>query len=554
MSSLEPHLCNFLQNPCSLEHTASVVSAAVLCSRMNPTNPKKIREIIALPPVIEQNIERFMPMVTYRIKSWSRFYDREIFFDTRGGRAHEYYHVLIWSTDGTINDEKTAREMLKQDGLNALEKYRIACNHCLETEIRTLRSNLGTLKNTERYYPLLYYWECVIVDGAELTSYINKNILTRDFAYPVCTNDYFLNRLHLRERIIFLRESHLFEMPFKNWVNFLKKLTNEEFGNPRHFTIDLHIMQYLIRFWMHADFVVQVWIRIRDNYSNDKFSYLIEELLNCGKSQFESADFIPLAVEIFSLAPYRLQKAVFNEYLKQDWWDRYSNLTDIRLDVAILSTYHPDYKGYKFWSTKWFDLFKRYPTDCFVQFMNTCCEEERSEEFKRKILEMNDHEASNYCFTLLREMRFSEIDHFISIFASDPGRIMKTKQAFLRNNFSKWTEKFENGGSIFPPPNQLVDFIEGSFENIRSANEFKIEVLSSVNCLKSFYNFTGSDMFGWLKDAVSMCSCNDDDFKLYKNKFLQLGVEMAKASKCDIPDVFNDSGWMSFLKWCSDEC
>ncbi|XP_065220830.1 uncharacterized protein LOC135845894 isoform X2 [Planococcus citri] len=570
MSSLEP-LCNFRRNPCSLELTASVVSAAVLCRQaamMNPTNPpEKVQEIIALPPAIKQKIERFMPMVKEQIASWINFYDREIFFDKVGSRAHEYFHVLVWSDDGTINYEETAREMLKQDDLNAEDKYRIACNHCLKIEIRALRSNLKTelnLRKTERYHPLVYYWECVCKEGKTtgLSKYIIKKVFRDKHIYPVCAIDYFLNRLNLNKRINLLQERYLRIMPFKSWENFLMKLTNKELvslcddsiDDTLDFCLDLDMMLCLIRYWMHADFVMQVWMRIREAYEQISFHFLIRQLLVGKKFLFHSTDHVSLTVEIFNLAPNKLRHDAFESYILQEWWDRDLNLTDVRLDVAILSTIYPNYRLYKFWLMKWIHLFEKYPADCFVQFMNVCCEEEGSEKFKMEVMEMIDHKASEYCCTLLKEMRFPELDHFLSVFSSDPGRIMKTKHMILRVNFLKLRYWLGNDGLIFPPPSQLVDFIEGSFESIRSANEFKIEVLSSVNCFEACYKAAGSDIFDWLKDAVWMCSCNDDDFKRYKSMFLQLDVKLAKSSKCDIPDVFKDPGWMSFLKWCSDVC
>ncbi|XP_065220833.1 uncharacterized protein LOC135845894 isoform X4 [Planococcus citri] len=564
MSSLEP-LCNFRRNPCTLEHTASVVSAAVLCrlaAMMNPTNPpEKVQEIIALPPAIEQQIERFMPIVKAQIASWSNFYDRQIFFDKVGSRAHKYFHVLVWSTDGTINDEETAREMLKQDDLNAAEKYRIACNHCLKNEIQTLWSNLKrkiNLRNGERRYPLVYYWESVCRKGKTtgMTKYIINHVFNGEYKYPACATDYFLNRLNLDKRSSFLKERYLQNMPFRSWENFLTKLTNEQlvllfdgnkiwkFGN-------------LVRFWMHADFVLQVWMRIRGEYCNYEFGYLISDLLDADKSPFLSTEHIPLAVEIFNLAPYEKQRFVFDDYHMENWWGRDSNLTDVRLDVAILSAVDPDERRHDFWALQWTRLFEHYPADSFVQFMNVCCEETAggSEAFKMEVMEMYDDKASEYCSTLLKELRFSEIDQFLNFFSSDPIRIMKIKRMILRNNLSKlskWAKTFGKG-SAFPPPNQFVDFIEGSFESIRSAKEFKIEILSSLSFLKACYKVAGSDMFDWLKDAVWMCSCNDDDFKLYKRRFVQLSVELAKASECDIPKVFKDPGWKSFLEWCSDD-
>ncbi|XP_065211017.1 uncharacterized protein LOC135839065 isoform X3 [Planococcus citri] len=555
MSYLEP-LCNFRRNPCSLEHIALVVSTAVLCRQaamMNPANPREnFQEIIALSPAIEQKIDQFMALVKDEITRWNNFYDREIFFDRLCRRAEDYFHVLVWSDDVTINDEETAREMLKQDDLNAEEKYRIACNHCLENEIRTLKSNLKTESN-----PLVYYWERVCRN--EKTTISLKTLFYGDECiYPVCAVDYFLNRLTFEERISVLQHSYFMKSTFRSWENFLMKLSNEQlvslFDDTKNLNTELcYLFDYLMIFWMHADFVVQVWMRIRDEYSDDEFSGLIEEVVNSENTPFKLTEHISLAVKIFNLAPYQTQRTVFDYYIQEKWWDRDFNLTDVRLDVAILSTVDPNYRRYQFWAENWINLFEKYPADCFVQFMNVCCGEEGPEKFKKKVMDMDNDTASRYCSTLLSEMRLSEIDQFLNTFSSDTCRIMKTKQIILRKNAVEWSNFFpETVGFTFPSLNQIVDFIEGSFDNIRSANEFKIEVLSSVYFLKGCYESAGNDMFDWLKDAVWMCSCRDDDFKLYKNKFLQLGDELTKSS--GISNVFKDPGWLSFLEWCSDEC
>ncbi|XP_065211010.1 uncharacterized protein LOC135839065 isoform X2 [Planococcus citri] len=564
MSSLEP-LCNFRRNPRSLELIASVVSTAMLCRQaamMNPANPpKNFQDIIALPSAIKQKIDRFMPIVKEQIISWNNFYDREIFFDRLCRRAYHYFHVLVWSDDGTINEEETAREMLKQDDLNAVEKYRIACNHCLENEIRTLKSNLKTkieLRKVRGRYPLVYYWECICRN--EKTTISLENLFDEDECmYPVSAVDYFLNRLTSEERISALQHSYFMKSTFRSWENFLMKLSNEQLVSLFDDTEILYrepynIFDYLMRFWMHADFVEQVWMRVQDTYSDHQFSYLIKEVIKAENSMILLNEHISLAVEIFNLSPYEKQRTVFNNYMQEKWWDRHDfNLTDVRLDVTILSTVDPDYRRYQFWAENWINLFEKYPADCFVQFMNVCCGEEAPEKFKKKVMDMDNDTASRYCSTLLSEMRLSEIDQFLNTFSSDTCRIMKTKQIILRKNAVEWSNFFpETAGFTFPSLNQIVDFIEGSFDNIRSANEFKIEVLSSVCFLKGCYESAGNDMFDWLKDAVWMCSCRDDDFKLYKNKFLQLGDELTKSS--GISNVFKDPGWVSFLEWCSDEC
>ncbi|XP_065219373.1 uncharacterized protein LOC135844912 isoform X6 [Planococcus citri] len=604
MSSLEP-LCDFRRNPCTLEHIASVVSAAVLCRRaamMNPTNPpEKVQEIIALPPAIEQKIQRFMPIVKVQIAWWNNFYDREIFFDTPDiSRAEEYFHVLVWSDDGSINDEETARAMLKQDDLSTEKKYRIACNHCLETEIRKFWQILKTDKNLQkRDYLLVYYWECVSKSGHEtngLTKYIIKKLFNSEYFYPDCAVYYFLSRLISVRRIDYLPVCHQQIRSFRSWVNFLMKLSNEQlvelfnYSNSWQFVDnERDLFHYLMRFWMHADFVVQVWLRIRGEYSNSAFAGLIEEVFMCRNFPFRSTDYISLAEEIFNLAPYELRLAAHDDYLLCGWWNRNSYLTDVRFDVAILSTVDADDSLYVFWDATWLQLFQKYPADCFMQLLHVCLGGEIAEErFKTSVLKLHDYFSKEYCRFLFAEMRFSELDQFLNVFSSDICRIMRTKEMLLRRCLFDWPDYlyfFKSSRFIFPPPNQFVDFIEGSFESIRSANEFKIKILSSVHFLKACYKAAGNDMFDWLKDAVWMCSCNDDDFKLYKSKFLQLSVdELAKSSDLpdflqeqvdwlkkshedfsdvvvwtlfpklpDIPDISKDPGWTSFFEWCSNE-
>ncbi|XP_065219374.1 uncharacterized protein LOC135844912 isoform X7 [Planococcus citri] len=567
MSSSQPVGTNFPRNPCRLETTASVISAAVLYRRavtLNPTNPaEKVKDIVSLHPTIEKKIERFMPLVKEQITWWNDFYDREIFFDKPSSRAHEYFHVLVWSADGTINDEETAREMLKRDDLNAEEKYRIACNHCLQNEIKKLRSNLKTeidMGKAERY-ALLHYWESVRRKKRTtgFITYINTHILNGKYAYPVCAVDYFLDRLNFEKRVNYLGKAYLQKMTFKSWEKFLMKLTNQQFmslfcNNQKYFCsmyLDLHLMLYLMRFWTHADFVKQVWIRVGEDFHDTSFHHLMTEYIFCQLFPSHSADHVSLAVEILHLAPSYLQFATYNDYFFDKWWNRKSNLTEVGLDVAILSYANPNYKRDQFWPERWFDFFTKHPVDCFVQLMDAYCGKEGSEEFKKKVMEMNDDKASEYCYTLLREMRFAELDNFLGIFSSDKDSIMKTKQIILRKNLIERADWFEKDDVIIPASSQLVDFIERSFENIRLANEFKTEVLSSVNCLNARYKVAGNDVFSWLKESVWLRNYNDDDFKLYKNKFLQLDVELAKSS--EIADVFKDPGWKSFLEWCSGE-
>ncbi|XP_065217979.1 uncharacterized protein LOC135843869 [Planococcus citri] len=490
---LEP-LCNFRRNPSSLAHLASIVSAAMLTrpvTTINPTKPPvKLRNIVELPLTIERKIDHFTKLVKQQISSWCRFYDENVFFDRSCDPARGYFDVLVWSDDGTVNYEETAREMLKQDNLSAEEKYRIACNHCLKNVIRKLRLNLKTEVNMVRAkhnYPLVYYWEYLCRNGktiAGLSKHILNMVVFSGKFYPACAVDYFLHRLNLEKRSDFFH-SRYEVLPFKSLEKFLMRFSNEELlPLMTGARVCGFMKEVMVKYWMHADFLLQVWIRIQDIFSEFYFRALMKTFVLIEVTMpVDSIEHASLAVEIFNHSPFEYRLAVFKDYIDNNWWTHYVSSMDVRLDIAVLST-SPE--RYEFWIENWSEIFFEYPADCFEQFMKVCCKNQEGgcEEFKVKV--MNNSSLNLFLCVLLEKMQISKLNDFFNVFSSDSARIMRTKQNMLRYYFLEDTYTYERKLLDFPhlpQSNELIDFIEGSFENDPVARDLKRQVLeSATNC------------------------------------------------------------------------
>ncbi|XP_065225278.1 uncharacterized protein LOC135849056 [Planococcus citri] len=175
---------------------------------------QKVRGLIdsiSVPNSVAEYIKSIVDRQRYRIDDWVTYHHRTIFF-SNGQDKHLYYHVrhFAWYSDGTINHEQTARNLLSSLRLSHLEKYKFLCMYCLKDEIEEIMPLL-MLDDVKEYvhfasHPLIYYWNCYYrneLDKIPVTG--NVSLDSYMLQYSVVDNwpakRYFFDRLNPDERV-----------------------------------------------------------------------------------------------------------------------------------------------------------------------------------------------------------------------------------------------------------------------------------------------------------------------------------------------------------------
>ncbi|WP_064643735.1 hypothetical protein [Orientia tsutsugamushi] len=118
-----------------------------------------------LPESITQQLVSINKFIGTELYKWIKYHDKDILYNDKSEYlAINYICNIEWTPRGTINYLQTARNILARDdnGLSNDQKYRLACNYCLEDSITNYaqKVNLASyLQNISIYsQPMVYFW------------------------------------------------------------------------------------------------------------------------------------------------------------------------------------------------------------------------------------------------------------------------------------------------------------------------------------------------------------------------------------------------------------
>ncbi|XP_065225303.1 uncharacterized protein LOC135849071 [Planococcus citri] len=170
----------------------------------------ELSDKLPVPNSVANNIKQIVSTVGDRVVEWVSYHRRTVFFGA-GDVDHLYYHVsyFAWYSDGTINNEQTARNLLSSLRLSFVEKYRLLCTYCLKDEIEEMAPQL--LKNNVQEiveftsYPLIYYWDRYFRNQLHIVPTRNTSLDSSMFRHAAVDNwpakKYFFDRLSSEEKI-----------------------------------------------------------------------------------------------------------------------------------------------------------------------------------------------------------------------------------------------------------------------------------------------------------------------------------------------------------------
>ncbi|XP_065225291.1 uncharacterized protein LOC135849065 [Planococcus citri] len=171
----------------------------------------KLADKLPIPNSVAKYIEKVIGTMGDRVDEWVSYHNRTVFFEADKA-DHLYYHVpyFAWYSDGTIDNEQTARNLLSSLRLSFVEKYKLLCTYCLKDEMEEMIPQL--LSNNVREvvaftsYPLIYYWDRYFRNQLS-TIPVPRNTSIDSFMFRHTAVDnwpakkYFFNRLSSEEKI-----------------------------------------------------------------------------------------------------------------------------------------------------------------------------------------------------------------------------------------------------------------------------------------------------------------------------------------------------------------
>ncbi|GBN27101.1 hypothetical protein AVEN_104739-1 [Araneus ventricosus] len=136
----------------------------LLCNRAK-------ERLLVIPMSLRKGILEAVERVEREIMEWIQQHERKV-------PRHYYYGkcTFFWRSDGTINREKTAQEIVHNQNVDIGARFEIACMYCLVKSIQTLWAVLeanGETESYERPYhksycnAMVHFWVRWLREGAQ---------------------------------------------------------------------------------------------------------------------------------------------------------------------------------------------------------------------------------------------------------------------------------------------------------------------------------------------------------------------------------------------------
>ncbi|VVC27413.1 PD-(D/E)XK nuclease superfamily 9 [Cinara cedri] len=119
---------------------------------------QEIVKTLELPQTLKAELSGISTQIGLEILRWAQYYGQYYC-------ESAFFNNIGWTPQGAIDAEKTARNLLSDESLSVLKRYKIACTYCFEDIIHDLWKQLGKeerhlkkMKKSRLYEGLVLFW------------------------------------------------------------------------------------------------------------------------------------------------------------------------------------------------------------------------------------------------------------------------------------------------------------------------------------------------------------------------------------------------------------
>lgn len=345
-----------------------------------------------------------------------------------------FVHCLdnfVWYTDGTLCHEETAKNLIKSSKLDDFDKFSVACEYCMEAEIRRLWPWVQ-LDNRIREirYPqqdMLYYWKYNLKNKLYKVPARETIIETKPF-HNALSLEYFWQFLNPDERVLKISQM-ISNTPecVPALLCILPKLKDEEL-NELILTKGSDLMMSVIETMCRPLYIFQVWSLMKDIISCDQFYTIFllifkHECEICASTNF-NYEFYYEFERIWTSAPDRLKQHALTALVSDasTFFQFYRKFTPKKLarPMNFLTFVLKDapYEQRKLiWQDGWRDLIYGVNPRYLKKLMEVCLDENDIVKFKESEF-MYFLNLKDYCMLLLANSCVNELEIFLDFCAS----------------------------------------------------------------------------------------------------------------------------------------
>ncbi|XP_065219371.1 uncharacterized protein LOC135844912 isoform X4 [Planococcus citri] len=397
-------------------------------------------------------------------------------FNERRFVTSDFLAKYIWNLDGEIDYVKTAEKLIRDTYLSEEEKFKMACEYCMEDEIDDMYETYDCLDVddcteiedfSENNYVL--YWdrmrEGFDVEMPEDDDRSFELFMLESFASNKSALRYFFCQLEDEERQEFAN-GRMLTLPMRIVKHIIPLYT--ELEQRDLFVKNVAQMMQNIAGEMSVEQSLQFWNFIKPTLRGKQYIQMLSAIFRCTQYAFDSDSngLAEYTMEIWKTSPSHLKQFLFREQndsfvLKWNKWynetrgDNYRLRNDAML-LQILSDGDVEYRS-RFWLKEWTNLIIGVRPPALITLLEICLPDPQAspqtrEEFKKQIIESDRMEA--YLDKLFEVGFIIEINQFLEILLSEPSQRTDYKKK-MRPDIVRLPQKFVRGWET--PSDEQID-------------------------------------------------------------------------------------------------
>ncbi|XP_065219368.1 uncharacterized protein LOC135844912 isoform X1 [Planococcus citri] len=398
----------------------------------------------------------------------------------------DFLAEFVWNFDGEIDYVKTAEKLIRGTNLTEKEKFKMACEYCMEDEIDDMYDTYDWLDvddctELEEFSKNNYilYWdsarEGLDVEMPEDDDQSFELYLLETAPCNVTALRYFFSQLEDEEREDFAN-GRMLTLPMRTVKHIIPLYT--ELEQKDLFVKNVVEMMENITCDMPVEQCLQFWNFVKPMLRGKQYIQMLLAIFECPEhvGHKSSSWMAEYTMEIWNTSPSHLKQFVFREQnnnfvLKWNKW--YSNVQDdnyrLRNDamlLQILSDGGVEYRT-RFWLKEWNNLIIEVRPPALRTLLEICLPDTRArEEFKKRIIESNLMKA---CLDKLLDIGLIiEINQFLDILLPEPSQRTDYKKKMIPD-FVRLPEQFINGWET--PSDEQIDAFGKFIDEIKHRDD-----------------------------------------------------------------------------------
>ncbi|XP_065219369.1 uncharacterized protein LOC135844912 isoform X2 [Planococcus citri] len=398
----------------------------------------------------------------------------------------DFLAEFVWNYDGEIDYVKTAEKLIRGTYLTEKEKFKMACEYCMEGEIDEMYDTYDWLDvddcteiddfSKNNY---ILYWDSarqgLDVEMPEDDDQSGELYLLETPPCNVTALRYFFSQLEDEERQEFANDRML-TLPMRTVKHIIPLYT--ELEQKDLFVKNVVQMMENITCDMPVEQCLQFWNFVKPTLRGKQYIQMLLAIFRCPQDVCDSDStwMAEYTMEIWKTSPSHLKQFVFREQnnnfvLKWNKWysdmqDDNNRLRDDAMLLQILSDGDVEYRT-RFWLKEWTNLIIEVRPPALRTLLEICLPDSQArKEFKKRIIESDLMKA---CLDKLLEIGLIiEINQFLDILLSEPSQRTDYKKKMIPD-FVRLPEEFIDGWET--PSDEQIDAFGKFIDEIKDHDD-----------------------------------------------------------------------------------